>query len=86
VIAAQYAQLASTSLAFSALTLLVEWQEGHPTCKEMGDGGDGHWLVQMEWCPAGWSMCLPLLIFPCTIKCRSSLLALADRVVVEKGP
>ena len=30
----------------------------------------------MEWCPAGWSMCLPLLIFPCTIKSRSSLLAL----------
>jgi len=29
----------------------------------------------MEWRPAGWSMCLPLLIFPCTIKSRSSLLA-----------
>ena len=28
----------------------------------------------MEWRPAGWSMCLPLLIFPCTIKSRSSLL------------
>jgi len=27
--------------------------------------------------PAGWSVCLPLLIFPCTIKSRSSLLALA---------
>jgi len=25
--------------------------------------------------PAGWSVCLPLLIFPCTIKSRSSLLA-----------
>ena len=41
----------------------------------MGDGGGGHCLVQMEWCPAGWSVCLPLLIFPCTIKSRSSLLA-----------
>jgi len=41
----------------------------------MGDGGGGHWLVQMEWCPSGWSVCLPLLIFPCTIKSRSSLLA-----------
>jgi len=40
-----------------------------------GDGGGGHWLVQMEWCPAGWSVCLPLLIFPCTMKSRSSLLA-----------
>jgi len=29
----------------------------------------------MEWRPAGWSVCLPLLIFPCTIKSRSSLLA-----------
>jgi len=29
----------------------------------------------MEWLPAGWSVCLPLLIFPCTIKTRSSLLA-----------
>ena len=33
------------------------------------------WLVWMEWRPAGWSLCLPLLIFPCTIKSRSSLLA-----------
>jgi len=43
----------------------------------MGNGGGGHWLVRMEWCPAGWSVCLPLLISPCTIKSRSSLLALA---------
>ena len=32
-------------------------------------------LVRMEWRPAGWSVCLPLLIFPCTTKSRSSLLA-----------
>ena len=60
-----------------ALTLLVGRQEGHPACKKWGDGGDGHCLVWMEWCPARWSVCLPLLIFPCTIKSRSSLLALA---------
>ena len=41
----------------------------------MGDGGGGHWLVRMELHPAGLSVCLPLLIFPCTIKTRSSLLA-----------
>jgi len=29
----------------------------------------------MEWHPDGWSVCLPLLIFPCTIKSRSSFLA-----------
>jgi len=36
-------------VAFSALTLLVGRQEGHPACKkEWDDGGGGHWLVQME--------------------------------------
>jgi len=33
----------------------------------------------MECCPAGWSVCLPLLIFPCTIKSRNSLLAPAHQ-------
>jgi len=50
--------------AFSALTLLVVRQEGHPACKKWGDGGDGHWLVWLEWRPAGWlvsaSVNLPL--------------------------
>jgi len=59
---------------FSALTLLVGQQEGHPACKKWEDGGGGHWLVWMEWCPAGWLVCLPLLIFPCTIKSRGRLL------------
>jgi len=71
---------------FSALMLLVGRQEGHPACKKWGDGRGGHWLVRMEWRPAGWSVCLPLLIFPCTIKSRSSLLAPAHQVVSEKGP
>jgi len=62
-------------VAFSALTLLVGWQEEHPACKKWEDGGGGHWLVRMEWHPAGWSVCLRLLIFPCTVKSRSSLLA-----------
>jgi len=61
--------------SFSALTLLVGRQEGHPACKKWGDGGGGHWLVRMEWRPARRSVCLPLLILPCTIKSRSSLLA-----------
>jgi len=39
-----------------------------------GDGG-GHCLVRMEWRPDRWSVCLPLLIFPCTINSRGSLLA-----------
>jgi len=57
---------------------LVGRQEGHPACKKWGHGGGGHWLVRMEWHPAGCSVCLPLLIFPCTTKSRSSLLAPAD--------
>jgi len=61
--------------SFIALTLSVGRQEGHLTCKKWGDGGGGHLLVRMEWRPAGWSVCLPLLIFPCTVKSRSSLLA-----------
>ena len=66
----------SALIAFSALTLLVGWQEGHPACKKWGDDGGGHWLVRMEWRPAGLSACLSLLIFSCTIK-SGSLLALA---------
>ena len=58
-------------VAFSAFTLLVGRQGGHPACKKLGDGGGGHWLVRMEWHPARWLACLPLLIFPGTIKSRS---------------
>ena len=43
-------------------------RKGIRSVKKWGDGGGGHWLVRMEWRPAGWSVCLPLLIFPCTIK------------------
>jgi len=50
-------------------------RKGIRPIKYMGNGGGGHCLVRMEWRPAGWSVCLPLLIFPCTIKFRSSLLA-----------
>ena len=61
-------------VAFSPLTLLVGQQEGHLARKKIwGDGGDGHWLVDMEWRPAGWSVCLPVLISPCTTKFRSSM-------------
>jgi len=43
-------------------------RKGIRPVKKWGDGGGGHWLVQTEWRPAGWSVFLPLLIFPCTIK------------------
>jgi len=35
--------LSVKSLAFSALTLLVGWQEGHPACKKLS-GGVLAWL------------------------------------------
>jgi len=38
----------------------------------------------MEWRPAGWSVCLPLLIFLCTIKSRSSFLGPAHLGGPEK--
>jgi len=69
-------------VAFSALILLFGRQEGHQACKKWGDGGGGHCSEWMEWRPPGWLVCLPLLIFPCTIKSRSSLLAPAH----EGGP
>jgi len=72
-------------VAFSALTLLVGRQEGHPDCKKWGDDGGGHWLVQLEWRPARWSVFLPLLICPCTVKSRSSLLAPAHPGGPGKG-
>jgi len=40
----------------------------------------------MEWHPAGWSVCLPLLIFPCTIKSEVLFWHRLTRVVPEKGP
>jgi len=49
-------------------------------------GRGEHWLVRMEWRPAGWSMCLPLLISPCIIKSRSSFLAPAHPDGPRKGP
>jgi len=53
----------------------LDGRKGIRSVKNGGKVGGGHWLVQIEWRPAGWSVCLPLLIFPCTIKSRSSLLA-----------
>jgi len=75
--------------AFSALTLLVGWQEGHPACKKT------------EWWGAGMVVCLEqgadlhmaqLLPLPLTVSCSSKIqigftfLVLAHLGVPEKGP
>ena len=71
----------NTKLVISLAVPSVLWRcwlggrKGIQPVKKSGDGGGGHWLVRMEWRPAGWSVCLPLLIFPCTMKSRSSVLA-----------
>jgi len=67
------------------LTPLVGRQEGHPACKKWADGGGGHCLVRMEWRPAGWSVCLPLLIFPCNPKSEVLFWHWLTQVVPEKG-
>jgi len=50
----------------------------HNTAQNSSDnfssGGGGHCLVQIEWRTARYSVCLPLLIFPCTIMSTNSLL------------
>jgi len=63
----------NSEVAFSALTLLIGWQEGHSAYKKMGmvEVGTG----KLGWSgaqPDGCCVCLPLLIFPCIIKSRSS--------------
>jgi len=58
------------SCAFSALTLLIERQEGHPACKKT------------EWCGAGVAICLErgadlhtaqLMPLPLTVSCFSKI-------------
>ena len=53
----------------------LKGRKGIRPVKKNGGGGGRHWLVRMEWHPVGWSVCLPLLICPCTVKSISSLLA-----------
>jgi len=56
-----------------------------PACKKWGDGGRGHWLVRMQWRPAGWSVFLSLLIFPCTINSKVLFWHRLTGVVPKKG-
>ena len=71
-------------VAFSALTLLVGWQAGHPARKKMG--GCWRWaLVSLDGVALSRTVCLPLLIFPCTINPEVLFWHWLTRVVPEKG-
>jgi len=67
------------------LTLLVGWHKGHPACKKWGDGGGGHWLVRMEWHPAGWSMSASVNLPLHNIQWNSGIRAsLQSRIFIQK--
>jgi len=84
-----YNQECAIYFAFSALTLLVGRQEGHPACKKV------------EWCGAGVVICLELgadlhtvqlMPLPLTVSCFSKIqigftfLVPAHPVVPDKAP
>ena len=67
--------LCITILAFSALTLLVGWQEGHPACKKLS-GGVLAWL-------SAWSE-VQTCIWPSWCHCHSlSLASVKSRLVLH---
>ena len=73
--------------AFSALTLLVGWQEGHPACKKLS-GGLLAWLsVWSEVQTCIWSSCHCHSLSLASVKSRLVLpfLYQLTRVVPEKG-
>jgi len=66
--------------------MLVGRQEGHPARKNMG----GWWkwaLVSLDGVAPSQLVSVSASVnLPCTIESKSSLLALATQVVLEKGP
>ena len=77
------------SLAFSALTLLVGRQEGHPACKKLS-GGVLAWLsvwseVQTCMCPS-WCHCHSLSLASVKSKLVLPFWYRLTRVVLDKGP
>jgi len=85
ILAAHHTSLGTITILISRPGLYAHWVLTRPEShlalhsrlylapKIWGDGGGAHWLVRIEWHPARWSVCLPLLISPCTVKSRSSL-------------
>jgi len=57
-------------VAFSALTLLVGWQEGHPACKKQS-GGVLAWLS--VWNQGADLHMAQLMLLPLTVSCFSKI-------------
>jgi len=76
-------------IAFSALTLLVGRQEGHPACKKTEWWGSGVVICLQQGADLHMVQLMPL---PLTISCSSKIqigftfLVPADLVLPEKGP
>jgi len=74
--------------AFSALTLLVGWQEGHLACKTLS-GGVLAWLSVWRYADLHMAQLMPL---PLTVSCFSKIQIgftfwyWLTRVVPDKGP
>jgi len=78
-------------MAFSALTLLVGWQEGHPACKNLRGGGGAGMVICLE---GGADLHIAQLMpLPLTVSCFSKIQIgflpfwyQLTRVVLDKGP
>jgi len=76
--------------AFSALTLLIGWQEGYSACKNLS-GDVLAWLsvwtkVQMICIWSSWCHCHPIISCSCHIQNGLPFWCRLTQVVLEKGP
>ena len=83
------APTSKTAAAFSALTLLVGWQEGHPTCKKLSSGVLA-WLSvwsEVQTCIwPSWCHCHSLSLASLKSRLVSPFWNWLTRVVPDKGP
>jgi len=80
---------AFSATAFSALTLLIGWQEGHLACKNLSGGGAGVVICLEQGADLHTAQLVPL---PLTVSCCSKIqIGLPfwyrlTRVILDKGP
>jgi len=74
-------------IAFSALTLLVGWQEGHPACKKLEWLGTGMVICLERDADLHMAQLMPLpLIVSCFSKIQIGFTFYLTWVVPDKGP